>query len=83
MRKALPGFFLCACAPLPAGRNLFSAKWDHLWWKVPARLYWESENISQAKGNECSQYKSRSAIFSSSLPIFPSVFSQVRASHFL
>jgi hypothetical protein len=29
------------------------------------------ENIKQAKGNECSQYKSAAAIFSSSLPICP------------
>jgi hypothetical protein len=29
------------------------------------------ENIKQAKGNECSQYKSTAAIFSSSLPICP------------
>jgi len=28
-----------------------------------------SENITQAKGNECSQYKSTAATFSSSLPI--------------
>jgi hypothetical protein len=29
------------------------------------------ENIKQAKGNECSQYKSTAAIVSSSLPICP------------
>jgi hypothetical protein len=28
-----------------------------------------TENIKEAKGNECSQYKSAAAIFSSSLPI--------------
>jgi hypothetical protein len=28
------------------------------------------ENIKQAKANECSQYKSATTIFSSSLPIF-------------
>jgi hypothetical protein len=32
------------------------------------------ENIKQAKGNECSQYKSTAAIFSSSLPICPVCF---------
>ncbi len=31
----------------------------------------KTENIKQAKGNECSQYKSAAAIFSSSLPICP------------
>jgi hypothetical protein len=30
-----------------------------------------TENIKQAKGNECRQYKSAAAIFSSSLPICP------------
>jgi hypothetical protein len=30
-----------------------------------------TENIKQAKGNECSQYKSAAAIFSSGLPICP------------
>ncbi len=29
------------------------------------------ENIKHAKGNECSQYKSAAAIFSSGLPICP------------
>jgi hypothetical protein len=29
------------------------------------------ENIKHAKGNECSQYKSVAAIFSSGLPICP------------
>ncbi len=32
------------------------------------------KNIKQAKGNECSQYKSTAAIFSSSLPICPVYF---------
>jgi hypothetical protein len=32
------------------------------------------ENIKQAKGNECSQYNSTAAIFSSSLPICPVCF---------
>ncbi len=30
-----------------------------------------AENIKQAEGNECSQYKSAAAIFSSSLPVCP------------
>jgi hypothetical protein len=30
-----------------------------------------TENIKQAKGNECSQYKSAAAIFFSGLPICP------------
>jgi hypothetical protein len=32
------------------------------------------ENIKQAKGNECSQYRSTAAIVSSSLPICPVYF---------
>jgi hypothetical protein len=32
------------------------------------------ENIKQAKANECGQYKSSAAMFSSSLPIFPVYF---------
>jgi hypothetical protein len=39
---------------------------DWLWDGVRFR-----ENIKQAKGNECSQYKCAAAIFWSSLPIFP------------
>ncbi len=41
------------------------------------------ENIKEAKGNECSQYKSTAAIFSSSLPIFPVYFHLVRPRHVL
>ncbi len=39
------------------------------------------ENIKQAKGNECSQYKSTAAIFSSSLPICPAYFHLVMPRH--
>jgi hypothetical protein len=70
MRKALLGFFLSTFCYLTCPKKPLFSKWDRLGGKVPARLYWESQNISQAKGNECSQYKSPSAIFSSSLPIF-------------
>jgi len=41
------------------------------------------ENINQAKGNECSQYKSAAAIFSSSLPICPVYFHLVMPTHVL
>ncbi len=41
------------------------------------------ENIKQARGNECSQYKSTAAIFSSSLPICPVYFHLVMPRHFL
>ncbi len=41
------------------------------------------ENIKQAKGNECSQYKSTAAIFSSSLPICPVYFHLVMPRHVL
>jgi hypothetical protein len=39
------------------------------------------ENIKQAKGNECSQYKSTPAIFSSSLPICHAYFHLVMSRH--
>jgi hypothetical protein len=39
------------------------------------------ENIKQGKGNECSQYKSTAAIFSSSLPIRPVYFHLVMPRH--
>jgi hypothetical protein len=32
---------------------------------------WKVKGIKQAKGNECSQYRSTAAIVSSSLPICP------------
>ncbi len=41
------------------------------------------ENIKQAKGNECSQYKSTTAIFSSSLPMRPIYFYLVMPRHVL
>jgi hypothetical protein len=41
------------------------------------------ENIKQAKGNECSQYKRTAAIFSSSLPICPVYFHLVMPRHVL
>jgi len=41
------------------------------------------ENIKQAKGNECSQYKNTAAIFSSSLPICPVYFHLVVPRHVL
>jgi len=41
------------------------------------------ENIKQARGNECSQYKSTAAIFSCSLPIFPVYFHLVMLRHVL
>jgi len=41
------------------------------------------ENIKQAKGNECSQYKSTAAIFSSSLPICLVYFHLVMPRHIL
>ncbi len=39
------------------------------------------ENIKQAKGNECSQYKSTAASFSSSLPVCPVYFHLVMPRH--
>jgi hypothetical protein len=42
-----------------------------------------AENIKQAKGNECSQYKTTDAIFSSSLPICPVYFHLVMPKHVL
>jgi hypothetical protein len=45
------------------------------WGRLTQHNFWE--NNKQAKGNECSQYKSCAAIFSSSLHIAPSIFSQV------
>jgi hypothetical protein len=41
------------------------------------------ENIKQPKGNECSQYKSSAANFSSSLPICPVYFHLVMPRHVL
>ncbi len=41
------------------------------------------ENIKQAKRNECSQYKSTAAIFSSSLPICPVYFHLFMPRHVL
>ncbi len=41
------------------------------------------ENIKRAKGNECSQYKSTAAIFSSSLPICLVYFHLVMPRHIL
>ncbi len=41
------------------------------------------EKIKQAKGNECSQYKSTAAIFSSSLPMCPIYFYLVMPRHVL
>jgi hypothetical protein len=41
------------------------------------------ENIKQATGNECSQYKTTAAIFSSSLPICPVYFHLLMPRHVL
>jgi hypothetical protein len=51
--------------------------------KKPAWVTQHPENIKQAKGNECSQYKSAAAIFSSSLPICPVYFPLVMPRHVL
>ncbi len=41
LRKALPRFFLCIFSSLTCLKKPISSKWDVLWWKVPARLYWD------------------------------------------
>jgi len=43
----------------------------------------DTENIKQAKGNECSKYKGTAAIFSSSVPICPVYFHFLMPRHVL
>jgi hypothetical protein len=40
----------------------------------PIVIITQAENIKQAKGNECNQYKSTAVMFPSSLPICPVYF---------
>jgi hypothetical protein len=40
-RQALPGFFLCIFSSLTCLKKPVFSKLDLLWWKVPARLYWD------------------------------------------
>jgi hypothetical protein len=51
------------------------------WGGIPKIASPRPENIKQAKRNECSQYKSTAAIFSSSLPICPVYFHPVMPRH--
>jgi hypothetical protein len=53
---------------IPDQHSSFKAYSQHIGISYPCTT---AENIEQAKGNECSQYKSTAAVFSSSLPIFP------------
>jgi hypothetical protein len=53
---------------IPDQHSSFKAYSQHIGISYPCTT---AENIKQAKGNECSQYKSTAAIFSSSLPICP------------
>jgi hypothetical protein len=41
MPKALPGFFLCIFGSLTLLKKPVFNKLDLLWWKIPARLYWD------------------------------------------
>jgi len=67
----MSSWLLVSCQPLGnCGVILF------FWW---GRV----ENIKQAKGNECIQYKRTAAIFSSSLPICPVYFYLVVSRHVL
>jgi hypothetical protein len=77
------------------GFRLMVHKWllGHLdpsapWWASNFSCYlfyswFLPENINQAKGIECSQYKSTAAIFSSRLPICPVCFHLVMPMHVL
>jgi hypothetical protein len=40
IRKALPGFFLRIFSSLTCLKKPVISKWDLLWWKALARLYW-------------------------------------------
>jgi hypothetical protein len=57
LRKALPGFFLCVFSSITCLKKPVFSKWDLLWWKVPATLYWElttSQPVTISKGEKIS-----------------------------